>query len=70
MNCWHCERPAAGVCRFCGRGLCREHPVSRAAVQTVYTAADGGRKALVIDGVLHCGVCEPQGEPVDLPELG
>ena len=25
MNCWHCDRPAQGVCRFCGRGVCRDH---------------------------------------------
>jgi hypothetical protein len=26
-------------------------------------------RALVVEDALHCGVCRPRGEPVDLPEL-
>jgi hypothetical protein len=26
-------------------------------------------RALVIEDALHCGVCKPRGEPVELPEL-
>lgn len=26
-------------------------------------------RALVVDDALHCGVCRPKGEPVELPEL-
>jgi len=26
-------------------------------------------RALVVEDALHCGVCKPKGEPVELPEL-
>ncbi len=26
-------------------------------------------RALVVEDALHCGVCRPRAEPVDLPEL-
>ena len=26
-------------------------------------------RALVVDDALHCGVCKPKGDPVELPEL-
>jgi len=26
-------------------------------------------RALVVEDALHCGICKPRGEPVELPEL-
>jgi hypothetical protein len=26
-------------------------------------------RALVVDDAIHCGVCRPRGEPVQMPEL-
>jgi hypothetical protein len=26
-------------------------------------------RALVVEDAIHCGVCRPRGEPVDMPEL-
>ena len=25
MQCWNCDKPASGVCAFCGRAVCKEH---------------------------------------------
>ncbi len=71
MDCWSCERPALGACRFCGRGICREHSRTHPFILAVYrqTKADGLR-ALVVDDALHCGFCKPRGDPIDVPELG
>ncbi len=69
MNCWHCERPAHGICRFCGRGVCREHTKTLPHIEVVYQDAQGALKALVVGDALWCGVCQPKEDPVDLPEL-
>jgi hypothetical protein len=26
-------------------------------------------RALVVEDAIHCGVCKPKGDPVELPEL-
>ncbi len=70
LDCWTCERPALGACRFCGRGTCREHARTQPFVIDVFR---GKRhevlRALVVEDALHCGVCRPRGDPVELPEL-
>jgi hypothetical protein len=69
MNCWHCDRPAHGSCRFCGRALCKEHAKSMPFILEIYRRAEGPHKALVVADALYCGVCKPKEDPVELPEL-
>ena len=71
MDCWTCERTALAACRFCGRGACREHAKTMPFVLEVLRGRppDDGAKALVVDDAIHCGVCNPRGAPVSLPEL-
>lgn len=70
MDCWICKKTALGVCRFCGRGICQEHARFLPFILDLYTPrAQGTVKALVVNDALHCGVCKPHPEPVDLPEL-
>ena len=69
MNCWHCDRPAHGTCRFCGRGVCREHARTLPHIEALYHASDGIQKALVVADALYCGVCQPKEDPVELPQL-
>lgn len=69
MNCWHCERPAHGCCRFCGRALCREHVKSHPFILEVYCNREGAYRALVVGDALYCGVCQPNEDPIDLPKL-
>ena len=68
MNCWHCERPAAGTCRFCGRGLCKDHVQTQPFICAAYTDSEGKQKVIAVNNVLFCGVCEPRPEPVPLDE--
>ena len=66
MNCWHCDRPASGVCRFCGRALCKDHVQTMPFVLAAFTDAQGKQKAVAVKDVLFCGTCEPQPGPVAL----
>jgi hypothetical protein len=69
MNCWHCDRPAHATCRFCGRGLCREHTKSMPFIVEIYRNEAGVHKALVVADAVYCGLCKPKEDPVELPEL-
>lgn len=69
MDCWHCRRAASAACRFCGRGVCKEHAQNQAFVLEVFEGEIAPR-ALVVEDAIWCGACHPRPEPVDLPELG
>jgi hypothetical protein len=49
--------------------VCEEHVSSRPFVLTLDRSRDGVSRALVVEDALHCGVCRPRAEPVELPEL-
>jgi hypothetical protein len=66
MECWHCNRPAHGVCRFCGRGLCRDHAQKMPFILSTFADKDGALKAVVVDDTLYCGICKPQESPITL----
>ncbi|MBP8003067.1 MAG: hypothetical protein KA314_26815 [Chloroflexi bacterium] len=69
MECWHCERPAHAVCRFCGRAVCKSHAKEMPYVVDTYRTTQGEYKALVIANTIYCGVCQPQQEPVVLKNM-
>lgn len=69
MNCWHCERTANGVCKFCGRALCKDHVKMMPYVLNIFRNKAMELKALVVSDVLYCGVCQPKEEPIDIIEL-
>ncbi len=69
MNCWHCDRPANGNCRFCGRSLCKEHAQSLPHIEVLYRNEQGIQKALVVADALYCGLCQPSEDPVAIPQL-
>jgi hypothetical protein len=69
MNCWHCERPAYGACRFCGRGVCKDHAQTLPHIEAIYQGEGGTLKALVVADALWCGLCKPKEDPVELPQL-
>ncbi|MBV6395285.1 MAG: hypothetical protein HFACDABA_00860 [Anaerolineales bacterium] len=69
MECWHCNRPSHGACRFCGRGICREHAQKMPFILEIYKDKAGQNKAVVVDDTLWCGVCKPKDAPVILKDL-
>jgi hypothetical protein len=70
MNCWHCDRPAHGVCQFCGRAICRDHAHEMPHIVALYRDQQGAHKAVLTARALFCGACEPREEPVEVPGLG
>jgi hypothetical protein len=70
MDCWTCERTALGACRFCGRGVCRQHARTQPFILEVFRGTEHKvLRGLVVDDALHCGVCRPKGDPLELKEL-
>ena len=70
MGCFHCEEAARGMCRFCGRALCRTHMKDRMPfIITIYVGDRQIPKAIVVRDALWCGVCEPVPEPIEMPEI-
>ncbi|MBI4321385.1 MAG: hypothetical protein HY675_23070 [Chloroflexi bacterium] len=70
MNCFHCDKPASGVCRFCGRALCKEHMKNRIPyIITIFVGDKQIPKAVAVADALFCGTCKPQPEPIEMPEL-
>jgi hypothetical protein len=70
MTCWFCDNAARGVCRFCGRAVCREHAGTGPYILAVYRSASRDRsESLVVEDALQCGTCRPRPQPVPMPEL-
>ncbi len=69
MKCFHCDDDARGVCQFCGRALCKSHMKKMPAILTIYVGEANIPKAVVVSDALFCGVCKPQPEPIEMPEL-
>ncbi len=69
MNCWTCERPAQGVCIFCGRGTCKEHAGELPHILSIYLNEKNEKLAILIESGLFCGTCRPRDEPVVLRNL-
>ncbi len=69
VNCWHCERPAHGICIFCGRALCKDCAREMPHIVAVYRDDRNVPRAIVTTRTLYCGICEPREDPIELPEL-
>ncbi len=69
MECHRCAAAAFGVCRFCGRGVCRAHHREMPYILSVYPSRDGVPQAIVVADVLWCELCRPQPDPIPMPEL-
>ena len=65
MECWAGGETAAGICRLCGRGVCRVHAKELPYLTVAYTGPHG-LEGLAVEAVLWCGVCKPRPEPVPL----
>ena len=68
MQCWVCGAPANGVCRFCGRAVCRADAKKHAFVLEVYESG-GTHFGLAVEDAIHCGVCKPRPDPVRMDFL-
>ena len=64
MRCWACGAEADGICRFCGRGVCKTHARARAFLFEAWDDA-GTLRALAVEDALSCGVCRVHAQPID-----
>jgi hypothetical protein len=74
VNCWKCDdrgeaRPALAVCSFCGRAVCKEHSSTMPSFIAMFLGGNSTPKGLAVANVIWCGICEPQPEPIPMPEL-
>lgn len=70
MICHECGEPAIGICKFCGRAVCRAHYTTvTPIVLAMYLGRQNTPKAVVVSNVLWCGKCQPQPEPIEIPEF-
>jgi hypothetical protein len=69
MKCWRCEQPARAVCTFCGRFVCKDHASTMSSFLVMYLGNHETPKGLAVANVIWCGLCEPQPEPISMPEL-
>jgi hypothetical protein len=68
VRCWVCGGEGEGLCRFCGRGVCKEHARTRAFLFEAWDQA-GTLRGLAVEDALHCGVCKVRPDPVDVEFL-
>lgn len=60
MNCVECERPANGVCKFCGRAVCKDHWKEETFILEIVPGEKiNEEKFLVVEKALFCGQCRP-----------
>ncbi|NJL93937.1 MAG: hypothetical protein HC915_09505 [Anaerolineae bacterium] len=69
MQCWISGEPAAACCRFCGRCVAEAYRQNLPFFLAVYVGAEQTTKVIVVKDAVWCGVCRPQPEPIELPEL-
>ena len=70
MNCFFDDNVARGICRFCGRAVCKDHADKRMPyIATVYVGQGNIPKAVVVADAVWCGSCNPEAEPVPMPEI-
>lgn len=67
--CWVCGKPAEASCRFCGRFVCKDHASKYPYFMAVYVGAANVPKAIVVADAIWCGICRPQPEPIEMPEM-
>ena len=66
MNCIVCERPAHGMCRFCGRALCQDHFKEKNFILDVASKEGSKLSVLAVEKALFCGKCNPIEELVEI----
>lgn len=69
MKCWRCDQPARAICHFCGRAVCKDHASRMSSFVAMYLGGNDTPKGLAVADVIWCGVCQPQPEPIGMPEL-
>jgi len=68
MRCWVGGEEAEGMCRFCGRAVCKKHARMRAFLFETWQEPEHLR-ALAVEDALWCGVCQVRETPLEVDFL-
>jgi len=69
MKCWECEQDSRASCKFCGRNVCKDHASTMPTFLAMFLGDNNTPKGLAVANVIWCGICDPQPEPIPMPEL-
>ncbi|MFP4323785.1 MAG: hypothetical protein ACLFTK_15125 [Anaerolineales bacterium] len=70
MPCWISDsEDVFAACQFCGRFIAEEYAQSLPFFMTGFTGKDNTVKVIAVAGAVWCGLCRPQPEPIEMPEL-
>ena len=69
MKCWYCDEEPRAACAFCGRFVCKDHVKPMSTFIAMFLGGNESPKGLAVSNVIWCGECEPQPEPISMPEL-
>lgn len=69
MECWISGKPANAACRFCGRFVSKDHAAKLPYFMSVYIGKNNIPKVIVVADAIWCGICRPQPEPIEMPEI-
>lgn len=68
-TCWVCDQDASASCQFCGRFVCKSHAHSQVFPMAIFVGKNETPKVLVVANAIWCGICRPQQDPMEIPEI-
>lgn len=66
---WAEGLPAHAICQFCGRFVNKEHAQFLPYPMAIFVGRNDTPKVLVVAGAVWCGICRPQQDPMEIPEI-
>lgn len=49
--------------------MCKDHAATMPGILAMYLGDQNTPKAVVVSGAVWCSICDPQPEPIAMPEL-
>ena len=66
---WISGKPAHAMCQFCGRFVNKEEAQTLPFPMAIFVGENNTPKVLVVSGAIWCGICRPQQDPMEIPEI-
>ena len=69
MQCWECDQPAHAPASSAGASSAKNTPRPCQLSCAMFLGGNNTPKGLAVANVIWCGICEPQPEPIGMPEM-
>ncbi len=69
IECWISGKTPSAACAFCGRFIAEEYMQKLPLSMSIYVGKNNVPKVIVVADAIWCGVCRPQPEPIEMPEI-